>query len=117
MQESILTSIKKLFGIEEEYTHFDPDIIFGINTSFNILRQIGIGPSTGFSISDKTKIWTDYIQDISKFEMVKNYIHLKVKLLFDPPSNAVLIEVINSQIKEFEWRLREEIEKETEVIV
>ncbi len=26
MTESILTSIKKLLGIEESYTHFDPDL-------------------------------------------------------------------------------------------
>ena len=29
--ESILTSIKKMLGIDESYTHFDMDIIMHIN--------------------------------------------------------------------------------------
>ena len=32
--ESILTSIKKLLGISEEYEHFDADIIMYINSVF-----------------------------------------------------------------------------------
>ena len=30
--ESILTSIKKLLGIDEEYENFDPEIIMHINS-------------------------------------------------------------------------------------
>lgn len=113
MNDSILTTIKKLFGIEEDYTQFDPDIILAINTTIGILTQIGVGPSTGFSISDKTKVWTDFITDMSKFEMVKTYIHLKVKLLFDTPTSSTLVEVYKQTILELEWRLKEESEKET----
>lgn len=107
MEESILTSIKKLLGIEEEYEHFDPDIIIGINTALNILTQLGVGPIVGFSINDKTTNWKDFIPDISKFEMVKTYIHLKTKLLFDPPMSAAVIDVIKLQIQELEWRINE----------
>ena len=42
--ESILTSIKKLLGVAEEYEHFDPDIIMHINSVLMILTQLGIGP-------------------------------------------------------------------------
>jgi len=103
--ESILTSIKKLLGIEDEYTHFNPDIIIGINSALSILTQIGVGPSTGFSISDKTSTWSNFISDLSKLELVKSYIHLKVRLLFDPPASSAVIDVINKQLIEFEWRL------------
>ena len=103
--DSILTSIKKLLGIEESYTHFDPDIIMSINTALSILTQIGVGPVTGFSISDKTAKWSDFIPDISRLELVKSYIHMKVRLVFDPPSSSALIDVINQQIKELEWRI------------
>ena len=41
--ESILTSIKKLLGIAEDYEHFDNDIIIHINSVFSILTQIGVG--------------------------------------------------------------------------
>ena len=42
--ESILTSIKKLLGIAEEYEHFDVDIIMHINAAFSVLTQLGVGP-------------------------------------------------------------------------
>ncbi len=110
MNESILTSIKKLLGIGEEYTHFDPDIVMHINTALGILTQLGVGPASGFSISDKSAVWTDFIPDMSKFEMVKSYVHLKTKLIFDPPASSAVIEVIKVQIQELEWRLNTQAE-------
>lgn len=104
--ESILTSVKKLLGIDENYTHFDPDLIMHINSVFSVLTQMGVGPVNGFSITDKSKKWSDFIAgDPCKFQFVKSYIHLKVKLLFDPPLGSAVIESINRQISEFEWRL------------
>lgn len=114
--DSILTTIKKLLGIEESYTHFDADIILGINTAFSILTQMGVGPVTGFSITDKTAVWSDFIPDMSKLELLKSYIHLKVKLLFDPPSSSTHIEVINRMVTELEWRISTEVDPEGEVI-
>lgn len=102
--ESILTSIKKLLGIEEDYTHFDPDLIMHINTVFMILNQMGVGPAEGFRIEDDIATWADYTGNNLMLESVKTYIYLKVRLLFDPPSGS-LIEAINRQIAELEWRL------------
>lgn len=104
--ESILTSIKKLLGIAEEYEHFDADLIMHINSVFSILTQLGVGPSEGFSIEDETAVWTDFIPEKSKIEFVKSYIHLKVKLLFDPPLGSAVIESINRMISELEWRIQ-----------
>lgn len=103
--ESILTSIKKLLGIEEEYEHFDPDLIMHINSVFMILNQLGVGPSEGFSIQDAESVWTDFMPAGSNLEAVKTYIHHKVKLMFDPPSGSAHIEAINRTIAELEWRL------------
>lgn len=103
--ESILASIKKLIGIEDTETYFDSDIVTGINSAFSSLNQIGIGPDDGFSISDETKIWSDYLTDVRTLELVKSYVHLKTKLLFDPPSSSSIIDIINKEISEFEWRL------------
>lgn len=103
--ESILTSIKKLLGIAKEYEHFDADIIIHINSVFSILTQLGVGPSEGFSIEDDTAVWTDFISEKSKIEFVKSYMHLKVKLLFDPPLASAVIESMNRMISEFEWRI------------
>lgn len=102
--ESILTSIKKLLGISEEYEHFDSDIIMHINSALMILTQLGVGPAEGFMIEDSTSTWIDFLGDKTNLEAVKSYIYLRVKLLFDPPNSAV-IESINRQITELEWRL------------
>lgn len=103
--ESILTSIKKLLGVTEEYEHFDPDIIMHINSVLMILTQLGVGPSEGFVIEDETALWSDFIPDSVNLEAVKSYVHLKVKLLFDPPSSGVVTESMNRMIGELEWRL------------
>lgn len=112
MSESILTSIKKLLGITEEYEQFDPDIIMHINSVFMILTQMGVGPSKGFRISDKTAVWSDYITNDQNLDSVKSYIHLKVKLLFDPPLSSSVIECMKQLISELEWRLYAESELE-----
>lgn len=104
--ESILTSTKKLLGITEEYEHFDNDIITHINTVFLTLNQIGVGPTEGFFIEDKTAEWVDFIEDSSQFQAVKSYVYLKVKLIFDPPTSSAVIESMNRMIAELEWRLR-----------
>ena len=103
--ESILTSIKKLLGIEEEYTQFDADIIMHINTVFLNLTQLGVGPSEGFLIEDDTAIWEDFIGDSGQLQAVKTYMYLKVKLLFDPPLSSSVTESMNRMIAELEWRL------------
>ena len=103
--ESILDSIKKLIGIEDTETYFDSDIVTGVNSAFSSLNQIGIGPDDGFSISDNTKVWNNYLTDVRTLELVKSYVHLKTKLLFDPPSSSSIVDIINKEISEFEWRL------------
>ena len=108
MQESILTSIKKLLGITEEYTHFDADIIMHINSVFMILMQLGIGPADGFSISDSDSVWSDFLSDTTWLESVKSYVYLKVKLVFDPPQSGTVIGSMEKLITEFEWRCQEE---------
>lgn len=105
--ESILTSIKKLLGPDETYTHFDPDIIIHINSALSILTQLGVGPSSGFSITDSSETWSDFLGDDSKkISSVKSYVYLKVRLLFDPPTSSAVIESMNRMISELEWRLQ-----------
>ena len=103
--ESILTSIKKLLGIEEEYTQFDNDLIMHINSVFLNLTQLGVGPAEGFLIEDDTATWEDFIGDSNQLQAVKSYMYLKVKLLFDPPLSSSVIESMNRMIAELEWRL------------
>lgn len=103
--DSILTSIKKLLGITEEYEHFDQDIIIHINTALMILTQLGVGPSEGFFIKDKYALWSDFIPDVKTLEAVKSYVYLKVRMLFDPPTSSSLMNAMEQNMKELEWRL------------
>ena len=104
--ESILNSVKKLLGITPEYTAFDVDITMHINSVFMILSQLGVGPTKPFSIMDDTAVWTDFLPPENKnFEPVKTFMYLKVKTLFDPPASSIVMEAINRNLSEMEWRI------------
>ena len=103
--ESILTSIKKLLGIVEEYDHFDQDIIMHINSALSTLTQLGVGPKNGFVIKDCYAVWSQFLGDDSRLEFVKTYVYMRVRLAFDPASSSAMIDAINRQISELEWRI------------
>ena len=103
--DSILTSIKKLLGISEDYTQFDSDLIMHINSVFLNLTQLGVGPESGFTIEDEYTEWSDFIKNDAQLQAVKSYMYLKVKLLFDPPLSSSVIESMNRMIAELEFRL------------
>ena len=105
MEESILTSIKKLLGIEDDDTSFDLDVLIHINTALAILNQLGVGPNDGIFVADKSTLWEAVLADNKFLVPAKSYVFLKVKLLFDPPLSSAAIESMNKLIAEFEWRL------------
>lgn len=106
MEESILKSTKKILGLAENYTPFDLDVITHINAAFSILDQLGVGPEGGFAILDDTAAWSNYaVTTENQLHLVKTYVYLKVRMLFDPPATSFLIEAANNQLREYEWRL------------
>lgn len=110
MLEGILESIKKMLGLDPMYEAFDTDIIIHINSVFMALNQLGVGPKEGFSISGYMENWSDFT-DKKNLEAIKTYIYLKVRLLFDPPSNSFTIAAFEEQIKEYEWRIVTQVER------
>lgn len=111
LEESILTSIKKLLGISGLETVFDTDIAFHVNTTFANLAQMGVGPkdsngkNIGFRITGSTETWADFTNDNILMDNVKTYVYIKVKMTFDPPTSSPLINAYEAQLKEIEWRL------------
>lgn len=104
--ESILTSIKKLLGITEEYTHFDQDIIMHINTVLVTLNQLGVGPAEGFRVVDAEDTWNEYLGDNMMLQgNVVTYVYLSVKMLFDPSLSSAVLAATERQIDELEWRI------------
>ena len=110
MEDSILNTIKNMLGSETEYDAFDSELIIYINMAFNVLLQLGVGPSSGFSISSASETWGEFISDITKFNMVKAFVYLKVKLMFDPSQNSNITQEYNKQLDELTWRLNVQVE-------
>lgn len=101
---SILDSIKKMIGPSVEYTVFDDDLIMDINAVFNVLKQLGVGPEEGFAISSSSDLWTDFMPEGPKLNMIKPYMYAKVRLMFDPPQNGTITQAMKDIVSEFEFR-------------
>lgn len=110
--DSILTSVKKDLGITENDTSFDPEIIMDINTCFSVLTQLGVGPADGFSISDSSAVWTDFIPDTPKLNGIKTYVCKKTRLMFDQTSSSYVLDELNKICSEMEWRMSVAAESE-----
>jgi len=104
MSDSILLTIKKALGIENEFDGFDVDIIMHINSALMVLNQLGVG-TINFKITSIDDVWSDFLGTNLDIESVKTYIYLKTRLVFDPPTNSFLVSAIQQEIKEWEWRL------------
>lgn len=109
MEQSILLSIKKLLGLDQNYNAFDTDVIISINSILNVLYQLGVSKDP-YQITGEIETWEDYLGDRKDLEMIKSFVYLRVRLLFDPPTVGVLHEAMERQAKELEWRLNFEAE-------
>ena len=114
VEDSILLSIKKLLGMDPiEFTQYDTDLIIHINTIIEFLNQLGVDIPEGFKINNENALWSDYLNKPEYNgikDSIKNYIYLRVRLIFDPSTNSSLLNSINDTIKELEWRIRTYIE-------
>jgi len=109
--ESILTSIKKLLGIEDAYEQFDVDIIININAAIMVLNQLGVGV-VGFNITGKDATWKDFIGDAADLLPIQPFVYVSVRLAFDPPQNSFLVDAMRKQMEEMAWRLNLQAETE-----
>lgn len=103
MNESILDSVKKLVGLDSAYDAFDRDIIIHINSVLMLLNQLGIG-AKNFTITGRSEMWSDFI-DEDKLPMVKSYVAMKTRMIFDPPTSGSVMSALKESIAEMEWRL------------
>ena len=105
MNDNILASVKKICNILEDDTSFDQELILFINSALMVIMQEWHGMDHAFRLEDGTETWDDLLGEDTDYEGVKELIGLKVKLMFDPPSNSAVIQAMNDQIKDLEWRL------------
>lgn len=115
--KSILNYVKKMNGgIPPEDNSFDADIIAYINTTFMELNMIGVGPKEGYFIEDATPMWTDYVSDRFIVESIKSYVAIKVKLVFDTPTNAAVIDALTKTADKYEYKIRDWVEEKESII-
>ena len=112
---SILDSIKQLLGIDVNDTNFDKELIIHINGALMILNQLGVGPINGYLIDNNYNTWEEFIGERDDLEIIKSFVYLKVRLMFDPPQNSFLVDSIEKQISEYEWRITVQTNKLVEV--
>ena len=101
---SILTSIKKVLMIDVADTSYDVDVMMHTNSALSTLTQMGIGPPAGILVEDASTTWDDFVSD-NRLNMLKSYVYLRVRLLFDPPSNPKVFSAMQTEISEYAWRL------------
>lgn len=107
--ESILTSIKKKIGIEGDYDHFDHDILTEINMNLATLFQVGAG-SEFYHVVSAEDTWETFfssvgIKDRHVLELIKEYVYIGVRLIFDPPDSSAVMESLKQKKDELEWRI------------
>lgn len=108
--DSILNTVKLALGVEADYNGFDTNILLDINSALSSLNQLGIGPRTGFIVKGESETWEDILGDSLMLESAKSYVLHKVRLSFDPPTNSFLVDAIQKQIQELEWRLMVQVD-------
>ena len=109
--ESILIATKKLLGMDENYKAFDVDVIIQINMTIAILTQMGVGPSEGFVIENEYATYEDFIPEAPILQgLVKDYIYLKTRLVFDPPTISSVLAAMERSITELEWRISVQVD-------
>lgn len=113
MEESIIDSIKGYIGVSNVDNAFDQDIVLHINSTFSTLYQLGVSnKNTPFRVCKDCDIsWYEMFADYPNcVEFIKEYTYLKVRLLFDPPTNSSLLESLKQSIQETEYRILLEAE-------
>ena len=110
MEYSILNTIKKMLGLDANYTAFDTDIIVHINSALMTLTQLGVGSPLGFSITSSLATWQDFIGTATDLEAIKSFVYLKTRLAFDPPATSFVLEAIKAMISEYEWRINVQVD-------
>ena len=102
---SILDSIKQLLGIDVNDNNFDKELVVYINGALMILNQLGVGPENGYLIDNNYNTWEEFIGERDDLEIIKSAVYLRVRLIFDPPQNSFLVNALEKQMEEYDWRI------------
>lgn len=107
--DSILQSTKKKIGPTADYDAFDHDILTEINMNLATLFQVGAG-SEFYHVVSADDTWETFfsragIKDRHVLELIKEYVYIGVRLIFDPPDSSSVMESLKQKKDELEWRI------------
>lgn len=104
--ESILNTVKRHCGYEEDYTPFDAELIMLINSSFRKLNRLGVG-AYGFNIASAEETWEQFlVNDYDNFTDTMTFICIDVKLKHDTSSmSSYVINQLKEELNELGWQL------------
>ena len=109
LSESILNSMKQTLWpgeiMDDENNPFDAELILHINAIFTDISRLGIGSETPFHITGATETWSDFYNRIDMCNNVNEYMHLRLRMVFDPPANSFIVNSFEEMIKKLEWHL------------
>lgn len=108
--DSILDSVKSYLGIATDDSAFDSDILMAINAVMVVLNQFGIGPESPYVVDGSSQTWTNLLGD-KPIGGVREYVNMRVRMLFDPPTSPYVKQALEDQKNEFEWRILAEVDK------
>ena len=114
---TIKNTIKKMLGVEANYTAFDTDLLFFINSAIMELSQLGVC-SPNFQITENgNETWDSLLSDFSNeylLNSAQNYIYIKTRLIFDPPNSGYVTSALQKELDEITWRLRVQMDGESD---
>ena len=105
MTDSIFESVKKVVGLLGDDNSFDEDLLLHINSVVSTLRQLGLSIPADFYVRDDVQTWSDLLGEFRDLDLVKSYMTMKVRLMFDPPSSSFGLKSMEEMVKEYEWRI------------
>ena len=105
MANSIFNSVKKVVGLLGDDGSFDEDILLHINSVVSTLRQLGLSIPADFYVRDDVQTWQNFLGEFRDLDLVKSYMAMKVRIMFDPPSSSFGLASMTEMVTEFEWRI------------
>ena len=102
---SILVSTKAALGVTQDDTSFDAELLTFINSALAEVNQVGVGPVEGLMIFSEAEEWEALIGNDARLNIVKPYVYLYCKMLFDPPEVGFVLTSMERILERHIWRL------------
>lgn len=102
---SIYEDIKDILGVPDE--SFKESLLVFINGALDIMNQAGAGRPV---LLTTETTWNDFkdplqVEGNKSFNLVRSYVWLRCKTMFDPPANPSTLSRLKELEDEYIWRI------------